>query len=153
MNIYNTNAKTRIQICTVDFMPCLFTLKRQKKHVREIIRDTRIIPLINTLRDIRTKLLKGNNRATYKNRDSSPRFSHLGQDSASPEIACLVHLARASLRQIVQGYPKTGKEYACAKPRCVRRAMSAFRPRGVPGPTSKIAAACPSPDGLARDGT
>jgi hypothetical protein len=28
-----------------------------------------------------------------------------------------------------------------------------FRPRGVPGPTSKIVAACPSPDGLARDGT
>jgi hypothetical protein len=24
---------------------------------------------------------------------------------------------------------------------------------GVPGPTSKIVAACPSPDGLARDGT
>jgi hypothetical protein len=31
--------------------------------------------------------------------------------------------------------------------------LSAFRPRGVPGPTSKIVAACPSPDGLARDGT
>jgi hypothetical protein len=31
--------------------------------------------------------------------------------------------------------------------------MSAFRPRGVPGPTSKIVATCPSPDGLARDGT
>jgi hypothetical protein len=33
------------------------------------------------------------------------------------------------------------------------RMLSAFRPRGVPGPTSKIVAACPSPDGLARDGT
>jgi hypothetical protein len=31
--------------------------------------------------------------------------------------------------------------------------LSVFRPRGVPGPTSKIVAACPSPDGLARDGT
>jgi hypothetical protein len=31
--------------------------------------------------------------------------------------------------------------------------VSAFRPRGVPRPTSKIVAACPSPDGLARDGT
>jgi hypothetical protein len=31
--------------------------------------------------------------------------------------------------------------------------VSAFRPRGVPGPTSKIVAVCPSPDGLARDGT
>jgi hypothetical protein len=31
--------------------------------------------------------------------------------------------------------------------------LSAFRPRGVPGPTSEIVAACPSPDGLARDGT
>jgi hypothetical protein len=31
--------------------------------------------------------------------------------------------------------------------------LSAFRPRGVPGPTSKIVAACPNPDGLARDGT
>jgi hypothetical protein len=31
--------------------------------------------------------------------------------------------------------------------------VSAFRPRGVPGPTSKIVDACPSPDGLARDGT
>jgi hypothetical protein len=31
--------------------------------------------------------------------------------------------------------------------------LSAFRPRGVPGPTSKIVDACPSPDGLARDGT
>jgi hypothetical protein len=26
-------------------------------------------------------------------------------------------------------------------------------PGGVPGPTSEIVAACPSPDGLARDGT
>jgi hypothetical protein len=31
--------------------------------------------------------------------------------------------------------------------------LSAFRPWGVPGPTSKIVAASPSPDGLARDGT
>jgi hypothetical protein len=30
--------------------------------------------------------------------------------------------------------------------------LSAFRTRGVPGPTSEIAA-CPYPDGLARDGT
>jgi hypothetical protein len=28
-----------------------------------------------------------------------------------------------------------------------------FNPGGVPGPTSKIVATCPSPDGLARDGT
>jgi hypothetical protein len=28
-----------------------------------------------------------------------------------------------------------------------------FDPGGVPGSTSKIVAACPSPDGLARDGT
>jgi hypothetical protein len=33
------------------------------------------------------------------------------------------------------------------------RQLSAFRPRGIPGPMSKIVAACPSPDGLARDGT
>jgi hypothetical protein len=31
--------------------------------------------------------------------------------------------------------------------------VSAFRTRGVPGPTSKFVAACPCPDGLARDGT
>jgi hypothetical protein len=31
--------------------------------------------------------------------------------------------------------------------------LSAFRTRGVPGPTSKFVAACPYPDGLARDGT
>jgi hypothetical protein len=31
--------------------------------------------------------------------------------------------------------------------------LSAFRTRGVPGPTSEIVAACPCPDGLARDGT
>jgi hypothetical protein len=31
--------------------------------------------------------------------------------------------------------------------------VSVFRHRGVPGPTSKFVAACPSPDGLARDGT
>jgi hypothetical protein len=31
--------------------------------------------------------------------------------------------------------------------------VSVFRPRGVPGPTSKFVAARPSPDGLARDGT
>jgi hypothetical protein len=31
--------------------------------------------------------------------------------------------------------------------------VSTFRPRGVLGPTSKNVAACPSPDGLARDGT
>jgi hypothetical protein len=35
----------------------------------------------------------------------------------------------------------------------VSQMLSAFRPRGVPGPTSKIVAACPSLDGLARDGT
>jgi hypothetical protein len=33
-----------------------------------------------------------------------------------------------------------------------RVVLSAFRTRGVPGPTSEIAA-CPYPDGLARDGT
>jgi hypothetical protein len=31
--------------------------------------------------------------------------------------------------------------------------LSAFRPRGVPGPTSKFVVVCPSPDGLAQDGT
>jgi hypothetical protein len=31
--------------------------------------------------------------------------------------------------------------------------VSVFRPWGVPRPTSKIVAACPSPDWLARDGT
>jgi hypothetical protein len=31
--------------------------------------------------------------------------------------------------------------------------VSAFRTRGVPGPTSKFVAACPCPDGLAQDGT
>jgi hypothetical protein len=31
--------------------------------------------------------------------------------------------------------------------------VSAFRTLGVPGPTSEIVAACPCPDGLARDGT
>jgi hypothetical protein len=31
--------------------------------------------------------------------------------------------------------------------------VSAFRTRGVPGLTSKFVAACPCPDGLARDGT
>jgi hypothetical protein len=31
--------------------------------------------------------------------------------------------------------------------------LSAFRPRGVPGPTSKFVVARPSLDGLARDGT
>jgi hypothetical protein len=30
--------------------------------------------------------------------------------------------------------------------------LSVFQTRGVPGPTSEIAA-CPCPDGLARDGT
>jgi hypothetical protein len=30
--------------------------------------------------------------------------------------------------------------------------LSAFRDRGVPGPTSEDVAACPSPDGSARDG-
>jgi hypothetical protein len=31
--------------------------------------------------------------------------------------------------------------------------LSAFRIRGVPGPTSKFVVACPCPDGLVRDGT
>jgi hypothetical protein len=31
--------------------------------------------------------------------------------------------------------------------------LSAFRPRGVPRPTSKFVALCPNLDGLARDGT
>jgi hypothetical protein len=31
--------------------------------------------------------------------------------------------------------------------------LSAFRPRGVPGPTSKFVTARPSPDGLAQNGT
>jgi hypothetical protein len=36
---------------------------------------------------------------------------------------------------------------------CPALQLSVFRPRGVPGPTSKFVAACPSPDGLAQDGT
>jgi hypothetical protein len=36
---------------------------------------------------------------------------------------------------------------------CLIPKVSAFRPWGVPGPTSKFVAARPSPDGLARDGT
>jgi hypothetical protein len=34
-----------------------------------------------------------------------------------------------------------------------RSLLSAFRPRVVPGPTSKFVAVRPSPDGLAQDGT
>jgi hypothetical protein len=34
-----------------------------------------------------------------------------------------------------------------------RVVLLVFRPRGVLGSTSKVVAACPSPDGLARDGT
>jgi hypothetical protein len=35
----------------------------------------------------------------------------------------------------------------------LEKLLSAFRPREVPGPTSKFVAACPSLDGLARDRT
>jgi hypothetical protein len=35
----------------------------------------------------------------------------------------------------------------------MRGYLSAFRPRGVPEPTSKFVTARPSPDGLAKDGT
>jgi hypothetical protein len=52
-----------------------------------IIRDTRINPLTNAFREIRTKLPRGDSRATYKNRDISLRVSHLDQGSASLEVA------------------------------------------------------------------
>jgi hypothetical protein len=52
-----------------------------------IIRNTWIIPLTNSLREIRTKLPRGDSRATYKNRDIFPRFSHLEQGSTSPKVA------------------------------------------------------------------
>jgi hypothetical protein len=36
---------------------------------------------------------------------------------------------------------------------CLSNICVGVSTRGVPGPTSKIVAACPNPDGLARDGT
>jgi hypothetical protein len=49
--------------------------------------------------------------------------------------------------QLVEIPHKREKDYK-EESRCRR-----FDPGGVPGPTSKIVTACPSPDGSARDGT
>jgi hypothetical protein len=88
-----------------------------------LIRDTRFTPLTNALRETRTKLSRGDSRATYekprrpleglpprtglrltRNRRHSLRLArgHLSS----------VHLARASLKQIGQWHPKTGRGHA-----------------------------------------
>jgi hypothetical protein len=55
------------QICTRYFIPTGLT---SMGDVGAVIRDTLIIPLTNALREIRTKLPKGDSQATYKkNRD------------------------------------------------------------------------------------
>jgi hypothetical protein len=48
---------------------------------------------------------------------------------------------------VMQGVVRTAAGVASC------RILSAFWTRGVPGPTSKIVAVCPCPDGLVRDGT
>jgi hypothetical protein len=88
-----------------------------------IIRDTRIIPLTNALREIRAKLLRGDSRATYKKlrhpTESLPPREGLrlarGQRHSLRLARChrrSVRIARASLRQIGQGHPKTGRGHA-----------------------------------------
>jgi hypothetical protein len=99
---------------------------------RTIIRDTRIIPLTNALREIRTKVSRGDNQATYKDLRRPPegllpraglRLARSRRQSLrlarGRQSLCLargrlssVRLARASLRQIRQGRPKTGRGQA-----------------------------------------
>jgi hypothetical protein len=57
------------------------------------------------------------------------------------------------IRNITVGYQNYGYLDYAYKTRLTPRPLSAFRLRGVPGPTSKFVAARPSPDGLARNGT
>jgi hypothetical protein len=54
--------------------------------VEVVIRDTLITPLMNALREKRTKLLKGDSRVTYKKPRRPSRVSHLEQGSTSPEV-------------------------------------------------------------------
>jgi hypothetical protein len=84
-------------------------------------------------------------------------LSNVGSTMDPPTI-----LANPSLSAQAKGYlihqtpssaPQPSQHPNMALPHAPPQYLSAFRPRGVPGPTSKIVAACPSPDGLARDGT
>jgi hypothetical protein len=102
-------------------------------------------------------------------------FRHGGKTSSSPpppsELTAVVvavalrgkeyHVVAAiegheEVEEIAGDYP-SGTQRKVVRQHAVgpylARQLSVFRPRGVPGPTSKIVAACPSPDGLARDGT
>jgi hypothetical protein len=49
--------------------------------------------------------------------------------------------------------PKCEESFQIIKKKLTTAPCRHFRTRGVPGPTSKIVATCPCPDGLARDGT
>jgi hypothetical protein len=80
------------------------SLKGSWATIGVIIRDTQFIPLTNALRETRTKLPRGDNRDTYKNRDISPRVSHLGKDSASPEVTTAPSVSP-------EWRPKIGREH------------------------------------------
>ena len=59
---------------------------------------------------------------------------------------------RPGLKRLLEATQREVVRQHAAGPYLARQ-LSAFRPRGVPGPTSKIVAACPNLDGLAQDGT
>jgi hypothetical protein len=93
-----------------------------------IIRDTRIIPLTNTLREIRTKLLRGNSRATYKNLDHHPRDSPAS--SKTPPRPRLPPLSpsrpsqpQADRTGALENRQRTCTFNVCDNPRCGNRAQ------------------------------
>jgi hypothetical protein len=71
------------QICTRYFIPTGLT---SMGDVGAVIRDTLIIPLTNALREIRSKLLKGDSRATYKKTETSPEGLPPRAGLHSPEV-------------------------------------------------------------------
>jgi hypothetical protein len=92
-----------------------------------LIRDTQITALTNTLREIRTKPPRGDNRATYESRGISPQAAlHLTRGrhhsiyparsrlSPSPSRPSRPHADKTRALENRQG---TGTFNVCAKPR------------------------------------
>jgi hypothetical protein len=125
-----------------------FITSRCPKHPLSgaIIRDTRITPLTNALREIRTKLTRGDIRATYKNRDIPQGSPTSRRAPPSPKSTTFTpprpRSPQLSLSRSSQPYvdrtraPEnkqgTGTFNACDNPRCGRRAQWWIRQRSCP---------------------
>jgi predicted RNase H-like nuclease (RuvC/YqgF family) len=130
-----------------------FLIKENKKHVKvknayalEVEKCEKLSSELSTCHDIISNLRNENTKliAKVENLNVCDSLVSLRNDNAS--LITKIDKLNASLSSF-----KIENEKLIAKAKDLN--VSAFRPRGVPGPMSKIVAACPSPDGLARDGT